>query len=209
MPPRREYFESSEFNKPEGSSICFPEYTPDWDRWLNVYNIIELPEIPPDGDSRSENLPVSIKILRQLFLDAASKFATEVWFDFEPDISENEWGRGAFVDACYSHYGKGIHAVRMPQKFFFQDDSELGIFRYLLEDLSDDGMFKIQTNEFKDIPVKQDPDGSTDGSVFPGLAETIIIRAFRVSLKGHEAPQDLVIQICPRFWHMPTGFRMD
>jgi len=225
-----------DYNEPTpGGPDEFPGYKTDWDRLLNVYTIQELPVLYSDDEPGHEEIPIALKVLREIFLDAADSHALEVWFDFAP-------GREGVVDACYTPVGKGTSAIRIPKSLFYETDDDLGIFGFLFRRLSDDGMFAIHVNEFRDRPVNNPfdkrgrivqpplpPDHdkytqlsdvppfsrqeeipvqpeSTVESEVPGVTEVAIIRAFRISLKGRNVPEDLVIQICPRFWHMPTGF---
>jgi len=206
-----------------------PGYSNDWDRFLSVYNIQELPSIPPDGEPGSETMPLSLKVLREFFITAANDFAMEIWFDFAPeekasDDSERSQASEGAVDVCYAPHGRGTTAIRIPDTLFFREYPELGIFRWLLANSDEAGMFAIYSSEFKDKPrhdpfdkrgrLVPPPDFTPSGNStdredepdVPGVTEVAIIRAFRISLKGHEIPNDLVIQICPRFWHMPTGF---
>jgi len=202
-----------------------PLYTTDWDRLLTIYNIQELPIIPADGDPGSEGIPVGVKVMREFLLDAAGTYASEIWFNFGPD--------GESIEVCYSPPGKGTIAVQVPRALFFKDDEEYGILGFLMDRFTDDGMFAIHASEFKDTPPSlmkrspfdkrgriiqpttppdppdpPDPPPSETENEIPGITETVTIRAFRISLKGRTVPDDLVIQICPRFWHMPTGFQV-
>ncbi len=196
-----------------------PRFATDWDRLLNVYNIQELPVLPADGDPGSEEVPIGVKVLREFFLDAASSHASEIWFDFSPEDEDA-------VDVCFTPVGKSTTALRIPKSLFFRDDKEMGIFGFLMDRFSDDGMFAISESEFRDKPKTSpfdrrgriiQPTTPPDAvnrreetpDTMPGLNEVVIIRAFRVSLKGHSIPEDLVVQICPRFWHMPTGLTID
>lgn len=188
-----------------------PAYSRDWDALLNVYNVRELPVLPADGDPGSESLPLGLKVLREFCLEAALGHALEVWFDFAPRSDPG------VVDACWSSSEKGTTVVRLPGYLLMDGDDDLGIFGYLLRNLTDDGMFAIHVTEFRDAPgaftgrprspSPQDA-GPTEKPRFPGLLETATIRAFRVVLKGRIIPNDIVIQISPRFWHMPTGFEV-
>jgi len=212
--------------EPEGESaekrigqFRIPQFTTDWDRLLNIYNIHELPVLPADGDVGSEDVPLGVKVLREFFLDAANAHASEIWFDFAPEADD-------YIDACFTPIGKSTTALRIPRRLFFEADEELGIFGFLLDQLCEDGTFAIHVSEFRSRPAVQDPFDKRgrikqppippDSPVpqppepeFPGVTETVTIRAFRVSLKGRAVPDDLVIQICPRFWHMPTGFTIE
>lgn len=198
-----------------------PSFKQDWDRLLNVYNISELPVIPADGEPGSEEVPVGIKVLREFVLEAANSHASEVWFDFTPE-KENS------IDACFTPSGKSTTILRMPKELFFGDNNEMGVFGFMLESLTDDGMFAIHESEFRDKPrhspfdnrgrIKQPttpPEAPLPNAAskreedFPGVTEAVTIRAFRISLKGRLIPDDMVIQICPRFWHMPTGFSIE
>jgi hypothetical protein len=220
-------FSDSPQDNPAGSTGV-PLFSNDWDRYLNVYNIQELPLIAADGDPGSEVIPVGIKVLREFLLEAANKYASEVWFDFNPGVDN-------MIDVCYSTSGKGTSAVRIPKSLLFNLENVYGIFGILLEMSGEEGMFAIHVNEFRDTPSKKRdpfdkrgriiqppvppgvdspfrnsaPLSEEDQYGLPGIAETVTIRAFRICLKGHEIPQDMVIQICPRFWYMPTGFTME
>jgi hypothetical protein len=200
-------------------AVRIPPYSQDWDRLINVYNIQELPALPADGDPGSEDTPLSVRVIREFFLDAANSFALEIWFDFAPDVPEA-------IDACFCPHGKAKTAIRIPKSLFFEKDEEYGVLGYLLENIADDGMFAIHVTEFKDKPkyspfdnrgrIIQPPTPPESGDVLhppeedeiPGVTETVTIRVYRISLKGHTIPEDLVVQICPRFWHMPTGFQV-
>ncbi len=200
------------------SQTTFKTFATDWDRLLNVYTIQELPNIPADGDPGSESVPLSIKVIREFLLEAAGRFATEIWFDYSP-------GNDDTIDACYNPSGEGTVILEIPRHVFFLDDEEIGIFGPLLNGMAVDGKFAIHVSEFRDKP-KRDPFDSRGRIIqppvaplsremieeekheTPGVTETLTIRAFQVSLKGHEVPGDLVIQICPRFWHMPSGFQV-
>ncbi len=225
-----------DLNEPTpGGPDEFPDYKTDWDRLLNVYTIQELPILPADHEPGHDEIPVALKVLREIFLDAADSHALEVWFDYAP-------GREGVVDACYTPTGKGTSVIRIPESLFYDCADELGIFGFLYRELSDDGMFAIHVNHFRDRPVdnpfdkrgrivqpvlppdhkeyEQQPGSvefplrdtmesvpdTSEESKIPGITEVAIIRAYRISLKGRSIPEDLVIQICPRFWHMPTGF---
>ncbi len=193
--------------------VKLPTYDTKWDRDLNVYNIQELPVLPADGDPGCKDLPVGLIVLRELCLDAATAYSWEVWFDFASKKDEG------FLDICWTPPSKGTQAVRLPSALLMQGDSDLGVFGPLLEMSAEDGMFAIHVNEFRDAPKKHNPFDKRGRLVppppepepeeeTPGLVEMATIRAFRLSLKGHTAPDDLVIQICQRFWHMPTGFEV-
>jgi len=199
---------------PDSRIDRFPVYTQDWDRLLNIYNVMELPVLPADGEPGSEKLPFGLIIIREFCLDAVNAYSLELWFDFAPND-----GGGDVVDVCWSAGNKGTQAVRVPKAMVMAGDDELGIFGLLLSDLSDDGMFAVHVSEFRDAPGKHNPwdkrgrlvlpppkEAQTDET--PGVIETVTIRAFHLALKGHTAPDDLAIQICPRSWHMPTGFEV-
>jgi hypothetical protein len=194
-------------------NLRFPQYNTTWDRDLNVYNIHEVPVLPADGDPSSEDIPIGLLILREFCMDAANAFAWEVWFDFAPDEA------AGFLDACWTPPGKGTQVVRLPRGILMDDASELGVFSTLFEKSAEDGIFAIHQNEFRDAPKKHNPWDKRGRLVppppmpeppdeIPGVMETVTIRVFRLCIKGHAAPEDLVIQICPRFWHMPTGFEV-
>jgi len=228
-----------------GGGFNFQLWTSDWDRGLNVYTIGELPSIPSDTASGGDAVPVSIRIMREFFLGAASAYAPEIWFEFGSPHVDGANRNEKVVNACYSAHGRGTTALKIPCELFFRDDMELGIFGVLRNRFSNDGMFAIHVSEFRDKPkydpfdsrgrVRQPvlppdhpdhPDHSRselpeiknlrkdivqetdDTDSFPGVREVVTIRAFRVSLKGNSIPDDLVVQICPRFWHMPTGFEV-
>jgi len=221
----------------KGELYNFQPWAVDWDRYLNVYNITELPSIPLDADAEDETIPIAIQVMREYFLNAARKFASEVWFDFEPSAAG-----GGFINACYSVPGKITTALLIPKDLFYQDDNQLGIFGTLYDQYTDEGMFSIHISKFEDKPKydpfdrrgriiqpvlppdhpDHDPSGfpsedhglktrsscTEDEDEFPGLREVVTIHAFRVSLKGRTVPDDLVVQVCPRFWYMPTGFEV-
>jgi len=215
-------FKEEGFNTADSSRI--PEFNTDWDRLLNVYTIQELPVIPSDSEPESEIIPIGLKVLREFFLDAADSLASEIWFDFAPECKD-------VVDACYTPIGKGTSAIRIPRSLFFEPDEELGLFAFLFDNLSDGGMFAIHVNQVRTRPSGQDgpfdkrgriiqptrppdaggimPDGNEkpeDG--IPQVTEVATIRAYRVSLKGRTIPEDVVVQICPRFWYIPTGIQI-
>jgi hypothetical protein len=193
-----------------------PLYAESWDRDLNIYNVLETPMLPADGEPGAENLPVGLRILREFCLDAAAAFALELWFDFAPD------GAGGMVDVCWSSERKGTSVVRIPRSLLLEGDDELGIFGALLSDHSDFGIFAVSVGEFNDLPRNKHNPWDSHGRLVPpppepdepianetpGFLETLTIRAFHLALKGHKAPEDFVIQICPRFWHMPTGLQV-
>jgi len=207
---------------PRLGATGIPTFTQDWDRLLNVYNISELPVIPADGDPGCEIIPVGIKVLREFFLEAANAHASEVWFDFAPG------GEGS-IDACFTPSGRSTTVLRLPGQLFFSEDNEMGVFAFLLDSLTDDGMFAIHVSEFRDKPKRNPfdkrgriiqpttppdsplPNASdiNEDDELPGVTESVTIRAFRISLKGRLIPDDMVVQICPRFWHMPTGFTIE
>ncbi|HDS29883.1 MAG TPA: hypothetical protein ENN67_02440 [Firmicutes bacterium] len=199
--------------KSEVGGSIYPDYNTTWDRDLNVYNISEIPILPSEVDDGDIDLPIGLYILREFCVDAANAFAWEIWFDFEPHDAEGS------IDACWSPPGKGTQIVRLPKSLLFDGRDELGIFSILFDKAAEDGIFAIHQSEFRDAPKKHNPWDKKGRLVppppepdppdeVPGMVETVTIRAFRLSLKGHSAPQDFVIQICPRFWHMPTGFEV-
>jgi hypothetical protein len=194
-----------------------PGFRQDWDRDLGLYNITELPVLPADGDPGSEKFPFGLRILRELCLDAANSHSPELWFDFAPNRADGK----DLIDACWSSTSEGTQCVRMPKSVLLEGDDELGVFGNLLRDLADDGMFAIHVSEFRDSVVSMHNLWDKHGRLMspqerispgkpdvPGVLETVTIRAFRVALKGNSIPNDIVIQVCPRFWHMPTGFEV-
>jgi len=208
--------DSEEFRDRPIRTGALPQYTLDWDRFLNFYNIMELPVLPADGDPAGEDLPLGLRIMRELCLDAANAYALEVWFDFAPNNAEN-----GVVDACWSSESKGTQCVRLPKRLITDGDDDLGIFGFILRNLSDDGMFAIHVSEHNETPRKKHnpwdkhgrlvpppPKADPEPPDAPGNVETVTIRAFRVALKGNTIPNDVVIQICPRFWHMPAGLEV-
>jgi hypothetical protein len=207
------YSDSESQFSPDTGAGHIPIYSPDWDRLLTIYNVMELPAIPADGDPGSEKLPFGLKILREFCLDAANAYSLELWFDFSSDSD-----KGDTVDACWTPGNKGTQAVRMPRSVLMEGDGELGVFGYLLSNLSDHGMFAVYVSEFRDAPGKHNPwdkhgrlvppPKDEEPETTPGVIETVTIRAFCLALKGHVIPNDLVIQICPRFWSMPSGFEV-
>ena len=198
---------------PQLGSLKLPGYNTTWDRDLNIYNILEFPVLPGDGEPGSEGIPVGLVLLREFCADAAGLYSWEVWFDFSPDAGPE------FIDVAWTPPGKGTQTVRLPRAILFDGDDEIGVFSKLLELADDDGVFTIHISEFRDAPGKHNPwdkrgrivprrTEPEDEDEVPGIVETVTIRAFRLSVKGHTAPEDFVIQICPRFWHMPSGFEV-
>ena len=210
------YGPDSEGSFNPASEYCdLPAYNHTWDRDLNVYTIQEVPVLPADGDPGSEDLPIALKLLREFCLEAASSYAWEVWFNFAPE------GDGESFEACWNPPSKGTLSIRLPRSLFIQGEDDLGVFGTLLRTISDHGIFAIHASEFRDAPPARHKPFDERGRLVPppekppaeepdtpGLVETVTIHAFRLSLKGHTVPDDLVIQICPRFWHMPTGFEV-
>lgn len=207
--------ESDKSGRPASGESELPDYNHTWDRDLSVYTIQELPVLPADGDPGSENIPLALKLLREFCLEAASSYAWEVWFNFAPE------GDGDVFEACWNPPSKGTLSIRLPKALFEEGEDDLGVFGFLLRSISDQGMFAIHASEFHDAPPARHKPFDERGRLVPppeeppqnepdtpGLVETVTIHAFRLSLKGHTVPDDLVIQICPRFWHMPTGFEM-